>query len=102
MLQANWVPNSWARCRVLNEQLACQRGLLFQAQAMNFLVQAELVRTRQVNFIYSNPSAFSCLMAEAGVRPILSQINLRSVQGATRRLACNCMWLFHLCCRAPH
>lgn len=52
-------------------------GLEFQAVALDFDQNFESVRTRDVDFIFSNPAAYTCLAVEFELRTLASLLNFR-------------------------
>jgi len=55
----------------------------FQLKPLNFLSLFEDSAAGNVDFIYVNPSAFSCIESEYGARSLASQISRRNVGGRT-------------------
>eukprot|EP00522_Entomoneis_paludosa_P009886 CAMPEP_0172454726 /NCGR_PEP_ID=MMETSP1065-20121228/11634_1 /TAXON_ID=265537 /ORGANISM="Amphiprora paludosa, Strain CCMP125" /LENGTH=1107 /DNA_ID=CAMNT_0013207105 /DNA_START=52 /DNA_END=3375 /DNA_ORIENTATION=+ len=58
----------------------------FQLKPLNFLTLFEDSEQGNVDFIYVNPSAYSCIESEYGARSLASQISRRVVGGVTYNL----------------
>ena len=69
---------------MLNEQLACSKGVLFQAVALDADEIDARTANGEMDFLFNDPSAFACSMAAYGVRPIASLVNNVAVNGAGR------------------
>ena len=61
----------------LNETVGARYNITFEAVPMNFEDTFDFVENRKIDFIYTNPSAFSCVESEFGVAPIVSLRNFR-------------------------
>jgi two-component system sensor histidine kinase TtrS len=61
----------------LNETVGKALNISFEAVPMNFAETFDLVGSKAIDFIYTNPSAFSCVESEYGVAPIVSLRNFR-------------------------
>jgi hypothetical protein len=60
----------------LSEALA-GKGYAFELVPLDIPTTYTAVERREVDFVYTNPSVFSCLESEFGARAIISQNNLR-------------------------
>ncbi|KAL3934069.1 MAG: hypothetical protein SGBAC_010128 [Bacillariaceae sp.] len=58
----------------------------FRMQPLNFLTLFTYVEQREVDFIYVNPSAFSCIESEYEAHSLASQVSSRNVDGNTYEL----------------
>ena len=58
----------------------------FKMKPLNFLTLFSDSEARLVDFIYVNPSAFSCIESEYGARSLTSQISRRVIEGRTYHL----------------
>eukprot|EP00526_Cylindrotheca_closterium_P003152 CAMPEP_0113602524 /NCGR_PEP_ID=MMETSP0017_2-20120614/800_1 /TAXON_ID=2856 /ORGANISM="Cylindrotheca closterium" /LENGTH=1434 /DNA_ID=CAMNT_0000510873 /DNA_START=21 /DNA_END=4322 /DNA_ORIENTATION=- /assembly_acc=CAM_ASM_000147 len=55
----------------------------FRLQPLNFVTLFSAVEARQVDFIYVNPSAYSCIESEYEAHSLASQVSRRKVDGNT-------------------
>jgi hypothetical protein len=53
------------------------KGYTFELVPLDFSTTYTAVENQEVDFVYTNPSIFSCLEMEYGARAIISQNNLR-------------------------
>ncbi|CAJ1959518.1 unnamed protein product [Cylindrotheca closterium] len=60
--------------------------ITFKMEPLNFVTLFSSVEERTVDFIYANPSAYSCIESEYEAHSLASQVSLRKVDGNTYTL----------------